>query len=180
MPGHCYSHTCVCMLVHVHVCMYTPEYCHASWRQSPTCVHVHTCNLTVCDHMWINHVCLCTLLFPIILLWEILSASLGQAKSLLQVCVCCSYPYIWLVLVKIQFIQFVHVCIYMYTFTHMDFICILVLSPHFLQNGRSALYLASQEGSVGVVQALLDGGANTDLQDNVIFYNCSVCTYMYM
>ena len=57
--------------------------------------------------------------------------------------------------------------IYMYMYIHMDFMYILVLPPHFLQDGKSALYHASERGSVEEVQALLDGGANVDLQTKV-------------
>ena len=53
MPGHCYSHTCEYIHVHMYVCIHLhvvmpPE-------DNP---YTHHGNLTVCDHVWINSLAL--------------------------------------------------------------------------------------------------------------------------
>ena len=73
-----------------------------------------------------------------------------------------------------------YIHIHVHVHSHGLHVYIGPLSSFFLQDGESALYQASECGCVEVVQALLDGGANVELQTNVINYSTAVqCVHTY-
>lgn len=41
---------------------------------------------------------------------------------------------------------------------------------HFMQDGRTALYIATQEGDEDIVRLLLEAKADPDLQDEVVTF----------